>query len=123
MRVSDEDVTSATAASPASPVPITEDIEKTIMQMPKATLPSSINEVHPGRPNIDSLIKSATVSSGPCDDRTIVGACGPRGLMDTVRKTVHNDMRSSGPPMSLYTEVGRFKHETTINIIDSLAGV
>jgi hypothetical protein len=80
------------------------DLEKGALEMATGS-PLSINEIRPGRPDIGKLIAAAVSSSSSIDDRIIVGACGPSGLMSAIREAVFSDLYNDGPSLTLYTEV------------------
>ncbi|KAJ5263505.1 hypothetical protein N7478_011110 [Penicillium angulare] len=61
--------------------------------------------VRSGRPDIESLIRTASNLRDNADDRIIVGACGPKELISITRQAVKNDMRGERLSVTLYTEV------------------
>ncbi|KGO45244.1 FAD-binding 8 [Penicillium expansum] len=82
----------------------TNDPEKGVEQQSTDSIPSSVNQILPGRPNIRNLIAAAASGSGNPEYRIIVGACGPSELMSTTRKAVNDDLLNGGPSITLYTE-------------------
>ncbi|KGO74387.1 FAD-binding 8 [Penicillium italicum] len=87
-----------------SPVFSTNDPEKGVEQQSTDSIPSSLNQILPGRPNIGNLIAATAGGSSSPEDRIIVGACGPSELMSTTRKAVNEDLLNGGPSITLYTE-------------------
>lgn len=59
----------------------------------------------PGRPSIPALMESLVDNCDP-RKRVIVGACGPEGLLETVKSTESRCIRPDGPSFTLHTEVG-----------------
>lgn len=59
--------------------------------------------IKPGRPDMASLIRSA-VESTPSNQRVLVAACGPDGLMRVVRTTTARLIRGDGPAVELHCE-------------------
>ncbi|KAJ4419243.1 hypothetical protein N0V82_005046 [Gnomoniopsis sp. IMI 355080] len=59
--------------------------------------------VLPGRPDTATLIREA-VSSTPATGRVLVAACGPAGLMRTVRDVTASLIRGDGPGVELHCE-------------------
>lgn len=57
----------------------------------------------PGRPDTASLIREA-VQSTPQNQRVLVAACGPDGLMRVVRDTTANLISGDGPGVELHCE-------------------
>jgi hypothetical protein len=103
----------------ARPTPSSGDIEKELEQFQehhseyKSAAPESGNTDHPmpdfrhhikaGRPDVASLIRDA-VNSTPQDQRVLVAACGPAGLMRVVRNTTASLIRGDGPGVELHCE-------------------
>ncbi|ELR06862.1 hypothetical protein GMDG_08153 [Pseudogymnoascus destructans 20631-21] len=56
-----------------------------------------------GRPNIPALMRSL-VDNEDTTKRVIVGACGPAGLLETVKDTTSRCIRPYGPSFTLHTE-------------------
>ncbi|KUJ14182.1 uncharacterized protein LY89DRAFT_589799 [Mollisia scopiformis] len=63
---------------------------------------SSVN-VLPGRPDVDGIIRRV-VSETPDEQRVIIAACGPDGLMFSVRKTAASCIKVRGPSVELHCE-------------------
>lgn len=59
--------------------------------------------IKPGRPDTATLIREA-VSSTPATGRVLVAACGPAGLMTTVRDVTASLIRGDGPGVELHCE-------------------
>lgn len=59
--------------------------------------------VLPGRPDTATLIREA-VSTTPATGRVLVAACGPAGLMRTVRDVTASLIRGDGPGVELHCE-------------------
>lgn len=59
--------------------------------------------IKPGRPDTVTLIREA-VSSTPATGRVLVAACGPAGLMTTVRDVTASLIRGDGPGVELHCE-------------------
>lgn len=115
---------SPTSASPARPTDVV-DLEKAAATEADATHhnndsrparhPSSSSRstscsssyngapVKAGRPDTATLIREA-VSGTPSDGRVLVAACGPAGLMRTVRDTTASLIRGDGPAVELHCE-------------------
>ncbi|OBT53881.1 hypothetical protein VE04_06250 [Pseudogymnoascus sp. 24MN13] len=64
---------------------------------------SSTIATFPGRPNIPALMESL-VDNEDSMKRVIVGACGPEGLLETVKDTASRCIRPDGPSFTLHTE-------------------
>jgi len=80
------------------------DVEK--MRMTDATAELECIEAIPisyGRPNIEALVRDAIMSMDK-DKRILVGACGPTGLVESVRNTVAECIRVEGPSVELHCE-------------------
>jgi hypothetical protein len=56
-----------------------------------------------GRPNVTDLI-TQTVGQSDATDRIAVAACGPDKMMLEIRKSVANNITTSGPALELYSE-------------------
>jgi hypothetical protein len=56
-----------------------------------------------GRPNIETLVREAIMSLDK-DKRVLVGACGPTGLVESVRNTVAECVSVEGPSVELHCE-------------------
>ncbi|KAI1366206.1 ferric reductase NAD binding domain-containing protein [Xylaria arbuscula] len=56
-----------------------------------------------GRPDIETSVREAIMSTGK-DDRVLVAACGPTGLVDTVRNTTASCISVDGPSVELHCE-------------------
>ncbi len=59
--------------------------------------------VKAGRPDVGSLVRDA-VSTTPPNQRVLVAACGPDGLMRVVRDTTARLIRGDGPAVELHCE-------------------
>jgi hypothetical protein len=59
--------------------------------------------VIPGRPDVESLIKEVVRKAGD-GDRIAIAACGPDGLMRTVRNTAAACIKIKGPSIELHCE-------------------
>ncbi|KAI1325437.1 ferric reductase NAD binding domain-containing protein [Xylariaceae sp. FL0255] len=57
----------------------------------------------PGRPDIQALIEKA-VSSTPKDQRILIAACGPQGLLGAVRNAASSCIDIDGPAIELHCE-------------------
>ncbi|KAJ4395932.1 hypothetical protein N0V93_000148 [Gnomoniopsis smithogilvyi] len=68
-----------------------------------ATAHSHGHAILPGRPDTAALIREA-VSSTPATGRVLVAACGPAGLMRTVRDVTAGLIRGDGPGVELHCE-------------------
>lgn len=102
----------STESPPTSPVsqevgPINSsahDTEKTgLSRYPSSSHSSVYGVVKAGRPDTATLIREA-VSSTPASGRVLVAACGPKGLMKTVRNTTASLIRGNGPGVELHCE-------------------
>ncbi|KAI8624851.1 ferric reductase NAD binding domain-containing protein [Xylariaceae sp. FL1651] len=56
-----------------------------------------------GRPDIEVLVKEA-IASVAKDQRVLIAACGPTGLINTVRNTTAGCIRVDGPAVELHCE-------------------
>ncbi|KAJ8123536.1 hypothetical protein ONZ43_g542 [Nemania bipapillata] len=56
-----------------------------------------------GRPDIETMVREA-IMSVPKDKRVLVAACGPTGLVDTVRNTTASCIQVNGPSVELHCE-------------------
>ncbi|CZR64086.1 related to ferric-chelate reductase [Phialocephala subalpina] len=63
---------------------------------------SSVN-ILPGRPDVDHIVKKVVSETGD-DQRVVVAACGPDGLMWRVRKATAGVIRVGGPSVELHCE-------------------
>ncbi len=59
--------------------------------------------VSSGRPDTATLVLNA-VRSTPAEQRVLVAACGPAGLMKVVRNTTAKCIRGDGPGVELHCE-------------------
>ncbi|KAK3316679.1 ferric reductase NAD binding domain-containing protein [Apodospora peruviana] len=59
--------------------------------------------IKPGRPDLSFLIRNA-VTTTPSNQRVLVAACGPDGLMRVVRTTTAKLIRGDGPGVELHCE-------------------
>lgn len=89
-----------------------ERVIETRVEHPSATKPLttatgiSHEHEHPvkaGRPDVGTLIRNA-VSTTPPNQRVLVAACGPDGLMRVVRDTTAKLIRGDGPAVELHCE-------------------
>ncbi len=100
---------SPTSSSPDSineKVTYVADVEKSSSASSTSQSWPSEMVIHPGRPEIETLIKSyvANVTDG---ERTIVSACGPIEMMEVARKTVTGILGSgkgTGNDLELHIE-------------------
>ncbi|KAK0615041.1 ferric reductase NAD binding domain-containing protein [Bombardia bombarda] len=85
----------------------TDHKEATIRKEGETTLTSHSSygdhAIKPGRPDVASLIREA-VTSTPANQRVLVAACGPDGLMRVVRNTTAKLIRGDGPAVELHCE-------------------
>lgn len=104
--------------SPVTPNTTNADLEKAAAATNRATNNNKLSQ-HPshssssgsfaygaikaGRPDTATLIREA-VSSTPSTGRVLVAACGPAGLMRTVRDTTASLIRGDGPAVELHCE-------------------
>lgn len=65
--------------------------------------PELLRRASSGRPNVSTLIRSAVREAGP-GKTVLVAACGPKGLMSEVRKTVAECIGSGGASVELHCE-------------------
>lgn len=56
-----------------------------------------------GRPDIDTLIKERVAQAADWE-RVVIAACGPDGMMKTVRRTAAEVIRVKGPSVELHCE-------------------
>ncbi len=63
---------------------------------------SSLSAI-PGRPDVQRLITEAVSKASP-EERVVIAACGPDGLMFDVRRTAANCIRVNGPSVELHCE-------------------
>ena len=89
------------------PATLREDPEKDAIMSDseKSTVPPTVNDIPLvyGRPDTASLIKEA-VQSVAKDQRVLVAACGPTGLIEVVRDTAASCIRANGPAVELHCE-------------------
>ncbi|KAH8802841.1 ferric reductase NAD binding domain-containing protein [Xylogone sp. PMI_703] len=78
------------------------DIEKAHIDVQSVPISSQLH-IHPGRPNIQSLIRNIVQQSTP-QERIIVAACGPGSLTKTVREAAAECISASGPSIELHCE-------------------
>lgn len=100
----ENNVVPATPSTLVSPV---SDLEKGGFENTSVQTSSLLNEVRPGRPDIGNLIAAAASSAGKPDDRIIVGACGPEGLIDATQRAIVRGLHDDGPSITLYTEASQ----------------
>jgi hypothetical protein len=70
-----------------------------------STISDSTVETKPGRPDIPALMEEL-VDDADSTKQVIVGACGPEGLLKTVKGTASRCIRPDGPSFTMHTEVG-----------------
>lgn len=88
-------------ARPLTPSPTTTpDIEKSEFEVKDALLPSYTEQ---GRPDFLAVISRA-VDESTVDNRVLVAACGPGGLVDGVRDAVKKNTKTSGPSLEMHVE-------------------
>lgn len=68
-----------------------------------STLPSTSLDVKHERPNIVALITDA-VDKANKKERIVIVACGPPGMMKTVRRTTADCISVNGPSVELHCE-------------------
>ncbi|CAJ2503027.1 Uu.00g104210.m01.CDS01 [Anthostomella pinea] len=98
-------------SGPTSPVsPVSLDSEKNEikevyrqMEPTSATTSSSDLTLIHGRPDTEGLIRAAVRSVGK-DQRILIAACGPNGLLDVVRNTTASCISVDGPAVELHCE-------------------
>ncbi|KAI0146941.1 ferric reductase NAD binding domain-containing protein [Xylariaceae sp. FL1272] len=73
-----------------------------IEEIPKAIDYSHLPVTH-GRPDIDAMIKEA-IASATKEQRVLIAACGPAGLVNAVRNTTANCISVRGPAIELHCE-------------------
>lgn len=56
-----------------------------------------------GRPDVDGIVKRI-ISETSDDERVVIAACGPDGLMFSVRKTAASCISVKGPSVELHCE-------------------
>ncbi|KAH9900225.1 ferric reductase NAD binding domain-containing protein [Xylariomycetidae sp. FL2044] len=78
------------------------NIEKSPIESPPRGSMLDLPLIH-GRPDTETLIKDA-VESVDKDQRVLVAACGPDGLLKIVRDTTANCIRVHGPAVELHCE-------------------
>ncbi|KAI1639996.1 ferric reductase NAD binding domain-containing protein [Biscogniauxia mediterranea] len=93
-------------SSPTSPAGLREGCEKEElgqMDLPSAMTSCSDLPIIHGRPDTEMLIKEAIDSVGK-DQRILIAACGPAGLLKVVRNTTASCIRVDGPAVELHCE-------------------
>jgi NAD(P)H-flavin reductase len=60
-------------------------------------------EILHGRPDVEALIKDVVAKAGK-DERVLIAACGPEGLMWSVRRTAAGCITAGGASVELYCE-------------------
>jgi hypothetical protein len=60
-------------------------------------------EILHGRPDVEALIKDV-VAKARKDERVLIAACGPEGLMWSVRRTAAGCITAGGASVELYCE-------------------
>ncbi|KAI0110858.1 ferric reductase NAD binding domain-containing protein [Nemania sp. FL0031] len=78
------------------------ETEESIGVIPPAADGSSLPVTY-GRPNIEALVREAILSVDK-DKRVLIAACGPTGLVNTVRNTTASCIRVDGPSVELHCE-------------------
>lgn len=86
------------ATSLTTSTPFTEIIETSTPWDSTTTLATTY-----GRPDVANLI-TGVVAKASNDERVLIAACGPRGLMKTVRSTAASSIRTKGPSVQLHCE-------------------
>jgi hypothetical protein len=88
-------------ARPLTPSPTTTpEIEKSEFEVKDVLLPSYTEQ---GRPDFLAVI-SRVVDESTVDNRVLVAACGPGGLVDGVRDAVKKNTKTSGPSLEMHVE-------------------
>jgi hypothetical protein len=88
-------------ARPLTPTPTaTPETEKSEFEVKDAILPSYTEH---GRPDFHAVI-GRVVEESTVDNRVLVAACGPGGLVDGVRDAVQRNTKKSGPSVELHVE-------------------
>lgn len=104
---SNESLSEPTSTADHSTVTSSNDPEKAELarhtSRGSSTVSSSYGAIKAGRPDTATLIRDA-VSSTPSNARVLVAACGPAGLMRTVRDTTASLIRGDGPGVELHCE-------------------
>ncbi|KAK1828176.1 hypothetical protein QBC39DRAFT_290088 [Podospora conica] len=100
-------------AASSFPPPMTEkDLETAVIEThhkeaPMTTTSTSTTEhgreVKQGRPDVAGLIRAA-IETTPANQRVLVAACGPAGLMRTVRNTSAQGIRGGGAGVEVHLE-------------------
>ena len=89
------------------PTTLREDPEKDAIMSDseQSTVPSTMNDIPLvyGRPDTESLIREAVYSVAK-DQRVLIAACGPIGLIEVVRDTAASCIRANGPAVELHCE-------------------
>ncbi|KAK4164470.1 putative ferric reductase transmembrane component [Cladorrhinum sp. PSN259] len=86
--------------------PVTEMKEDVLASITNTTASAHHLFHHPiksGRPDTASLIRNA-VNTTPSNQRVLVAACGPQGLMRVVRDTTASLIKGDGPGVELHCE-------------------
>ena len=80
------------------------DLEKHPSPQPGTPWDSSTSlEILHGRPDIEALIKDVVVKAGK-DERVLIAACGPEGLMWSVRRPAAGCITVGGASVELHCE-------------------
>jgi hypothetical protein len=77
--------------------------EKVVAPGTERTSRHRLHRIHAGRPDAASQIREA-ISSTPSNQRVLVAACGPEGLMRVVRDTTASLIRPEGPAVEMHCE-------------------
>jgi hypothetical protein len=78
----------------------TPGIEKSEFEVKDVLLPSYTEQ---GRPDFLAVI-SRVVDESTVDNRVLVAACGPGGLVDGVRDAVKKNTKTNGPSLEMHVE-------------------
>ncbi|KAI5923191.1 ferric reductase NAD binding domain-containing protein [Camillea tinctor] len=89
--------------SPSGPRGGSEKEELGQLDLPSAMTSCSDLPIIRGRPDTEMLIKEAINSVGK-DQRVLIAACGPAGLLKVVRNTTAGCIRVDGPAVELHCE-------------------
>jgi hypothetical protein len=88
-------------ARPLTPTPTTTpEFEKSEFEVKDVLLPAYTKR---GRPDFHAVI-SKVVDESTVDNRVLVAACGPGGLVDGVRDAVKKNTKTSGPSVEMHVE-------------------
>ncbi len=93
------DVELGVLPSPEVPVPVSVSVSSSkiaAMQIPAGSIST-------GRPNIPSMI-SSIVKNVKLDERVVVAACGPEGLVNVARNATARCVRAGGRSVELHVE-------------------